>query len=84
MITNAFEYGTLSVQEETFVGDDFDGTDTEPGRIFVFQLIFSFIYIRNGCVQRRMFGRPEFRVFYDKFLHQHVFVVNNVGEVCIR
>ena len=50
MITNAFEYGTLSVQEETFIGDDFDGADTEPGRIFVFQLIFSFIYIRNGRV----------------------------------
>lgn len=80
MITNTFEYGTLSVQEEAFVGDDFDGADTEPGRIFVLQLIFSFIYIRNGCLQRRMFGRPEFRIFDDELLHHHVFVVNDIGE----
>ena len=50
MIANAFEYGTLSVQEETFVGDNFDGADTESGCIFVLQLIFSFIDIRDGCV----------------------------------
>ena len=50
VIANTFEYGTLSVQEETFVRDNLDGADTELGCILILQLIFSFIDIRNGLV----------------------------------
>ena len=39
VITNAFEYRLLTIQEKAFIRNDLDRTDTEWGRIEIFQLI---------------------------------------------
>ena len=39
VITNAFEYRLLTIQEKAFIRNDLDRTDTERGRIEIFQLI---------------------------------------------
>ena len=57
MVTYSFEFGQFSIQKETLVGDNLQGTDTKTSGIFVFQGI-PFIYFGFSRIKNRSFRTP--------------------------
>ena len=58
VVAYSLELPRLSVEEETFVRDDFYGPDAECGHILIC-LLLSDIYACDSIVQSRRFWRPQ-------------------------
>ena len=75
MVTYSFEFGQFSIQKETLVGDNLQGTDTKTSGIFVFQGI-PFIYFGFSRIKNRSFRTPQLRIGYCKLLFKQSIVKN--------
>ena len=67
VVAHSSEFRHLPVQKESFVRNNLQRTDTETGRIFIFQHI-PLIYLGLRRIEYRRVGRPQRRVINHKIL----------------
>ena len=73
VIAHTFEHGFLSIQEETFIRNNLNGTNTEWSSIFILQSI-PLIYFRNGTIKMRSIRSPQSRRSHYEILFENIVI----------
>ena len=75
VIANTLKFGELSIEEETLFWNDFEGTDTETGGIFIYQSMAG-INLGICSIEERIFYTPQSGSSYGKLLFELTSVVS--------